>query len=74
MSAELPVVLHGAHSIVAEQLARLRELAENTRRAGAVLSSDLRQGERQLDEISIQRRAAVERGAATAAHLSERCR
>jgi two-component system, NarL family, sensor histidine kinase DegS len=72
VSAELPEVLHGAHSIVAEQLARLRQLAENTRRAGAALNGDLRQAERQLDEISIQRRAAAERGAATAAHLSER--
>src|SRR5262245_12974030 len=64
------MVLHEAHGIVAEQLARLRELAENTRRAGAALSGELRQGERQLDEASLQRRAAAGRG--TAASLARR--
>jgi two-component system sensor histidine kinase DegS len=72
VSAELPKVLHEAHGIVAEQLTRLRDLADSTRRTGAALSSDLRQGERQLDEIVIQRRSAVERGTATAASLIRR--
>jgi len=70
VSAELPMVLHAAHGIVAEQLARLRELAENTRRAGAALSGELRKGERQLDEATLQRRAAAGRG--TAASLARR--
>jgi two-component system, NarL family, sensor histidine kinase DegS len=72
VSAELPVVLHEAHAIVAEQLARLRELAENTRRAGAQLSGELRQAERQLDEAALQRRTAEERGVAAASSLAQR--
>jgi two-component system, NarL family, sensor histidine kinase DegS len=64
VSAELPMVLHAAHGIVAEQLVRLRELAENTRRAGTTLSSELRQGERQLDEAALQLRSAANRGVA----------
>ncbi len=51
------------YGIVAEQLVRLRELAENTRRAGTALSGELRQGERQLDEAALQRRSAATRGA-----------
>jgi len=64
VSADLPMVLHEAHGIVAEQLARLRELAEATRRTSATLSGELRQSERQLDEAAFQRRAALDRGAA----------
>src|SRR5258705_11875776 len=64
------MVLHTAHGIVAEQLARLRELAENTRRAGTALSGELRQGERQLDEVSLQRRTAAGPGAG--GHLAPR--
>ena len=72
MSAELPMVLHEAHAIVAEKLARLRELAENTRHAGAQLSGELRQAERQLDEAVLQRRSAQERGVAAAKDLVRR--
>jgi two-component system sensor histidine kinase DegS len=72
LSGELPVVLHAAHGIVAEQLARLRELAESTRHAGLALSSQLRQGERQLDEATLQSRAARAHGAATAGSLARR--
>src|SRR5258706_11165276 len=64
------MVLHTAHGIVAEQLAPLRELAENPRRAGPALSGELRQGERQLDEVSLQRRTAAGHGAA--ANLARR--
>jgi two-component system, NarL family, sensor histidine kinase DegS len=72
VGAELPMMLHEAHGIVAEQLARLRELADNTRRAGAALSGELRQAERQLDEASLQRRTALDRGAATTSSLTRR--
>jgi two-component system sensor histidine kinase DegS len=61
VSAELSVVLHEAHGIVTEQLTRLRGLAEQTRRTGATLSASQRQAERQLDEVTIQRRVALER-------------
>ncbi|HJZ46991.1 MAG TPA: ATP-binding protein [Roseiflexaceae bacterium] len=60
MGAEQPVVLREAHTIVAEQLARLRALAEDTRRNGAVLGVALRQAERQLDEALMQQRSAVQ--------------
>lgn len=59
MSAELPMVLHAAHKIVSDQLERLRGLAEETRQSGTVLSGELRQGERQLDELALQRRLSV---------------
>ena len=72
MGAELSLVLRQAHSIVAEQLTRLRDLAAQTRRAGAALSSALRQAERQLDEAAIQHRSAIERGAASAEPLARR--
>lgn len=57
MSAEQPVVLREAHSIVAEQLHRLRHLADTTRQRGAALGIALRQAERQLDEALIQQRS-----------------
>ncbi|MBK9712241.1 MAG: sensor histidine kinase [Kouleothrix sp.] len=72
MSAEQPEVLREAHSIVAEQLARLRALAENTRRAGAVAGAAQRQAERQLDEALLQQRSAVQWRAPAAKGLSQR--
>jgi two-component system sensor histidine kinase DegS len=60
LGAEQPVVLREAHTIVAEQLARLRALAEDTRRNGAGLGVALRQAERQLDEALVQQRSAVQ--------------
>jgi len=72
LSAEQPVVLREAHTIVAEQLARLRALAENTRQAGASLGLALRQAERQLDEALIQQRSASQRQAPLAKNLVKR--
>jgi len=60
LGAEQPEVLRQAHSIVVEQLARLRALAEDTRRNGAVLGVALRQAERLLDEALVQQRSAVQ--------------
>jgi len=60
LGAEQPVVLREAHSIVAEQLARLRALAEDTRRNGAALGVALRQAERLLDEALLQQRSAIQ--------------
>jgi two-component system sensor histidine kinase DegS len=60
LGAEQPVVLREAHTIVAEQLARLRALAEDTRRHGATLGVALRQAERQLDEALLQQRSAAQ--------------
>ena len=72
MSADLPAVLQEAHSIVTEQLTRLCDLALTTRQRAETISSDLRHMERQLDESTIQYRAAQERRAANAALLSRR--
>jgi len=68
----LPQVLHEAHTIVAEQLKRLRDLAEGARREGELLSTTLRQVERQLDEALLQHRTAVERRQPGAALLGQR--
>jgi two-component system sensor histidine kinase DegS len=72
LGAEQPVVLREAHAIVAEQLARLRALAEDTRRNGAVLGVALRQAERQLDEALVQQRSAVQWRAPAAKGLAAR--
>ena len=72
MGAEQPVVLREAHTIVAEQLARLRALAEDTRRAGAALGVALRQAERQLDEALVQQRSAVQWRASVTKGLAAR--
>jgi len=72
VSADQPVVLREAHSIVVEQLDRLRALAENTRREGASLGAALRQAERQLDEALLQQRSAVQWRAPVAPGLARR--
>lgn len=59
MSADVSAALQEAHAIVAEQLGRLRALAERTRRQSETLSSTLRQYERQLDESIMQRRSGI---------------
>src|SRR5690242_4742215 len=58
--------------IVDEQLARLRALAEDTRRNGAVLGAAVRQAERQLDEVLVQQRSAGHARALVAKSLAAR--
>lgn len=72
MSADQSGVLREAHTIVAEQLDRLRALAEDTRRHGVVLGGALRQAERQLDEALLQQRSATQWRAPAAKALKER--
>jgi two-component system sensor histidine kinase DegS len=72
LGAEQPVVLREAHSIVVEQLARLRALAEDTRRNGVVLGVALRQAERLLDEALMQQRSAVQGRALLAKSVTAR--
>jgi two-component system sensor histidine kinase DegS len=72
LSAEQPVVLREAHTIVAEQLSRLRALAETTRQNGASLGLALRQAERQLDEALLQQRSAAQWRAPIAKELQLR--
>lgn len=72
MSAELPGVLREAHTIVTEQLTRLRALAETTRRSANELSAEMRQAERQLDEAIIQRQITLDRGGRAQPALTQR--
>lgn len=70
--SQLPDALRQAHGIVAEQLTHLRSLAEHAAAETERLSTLLRQAERQLDEVTIQHRAAVQRGASQVGGLQER--
>lgn len=72
MSAELPLVLREAHAIVAEQLSKLRSLADSARQGNEALSSTLRLAERQLDEATIQYHTALERHLPNVASLAQR--
>ena len=72
MSADQPAVLREAYTIVAEQLARLRALAESTRQNGAALGAALRQSERQLDEALMQQRAASQSRAIVGRGLTQK--
>lgn len=69
---ELPAALREARTIVADQVARLRDLAARVRREGETRGAALRQAERQLDEVMLQHRSAVQRRAATAGELARR--
>lgn len=72
VSAELPDLLQEAHAIVEQQQARLRELAARVQRNCETAAAALRLAERQLDEATIQHRAAAERRQPTAALLARR--
>jgi len=69
---EPSALLATAHAIVAEQLTRLRELHSSAQQRLARLEVDLRQAERQLDEVVLQARFAAERAQASAASLATR--
>ncbi len=70
--SELPGALRDAQVIIAQQLERLTELANNTRHDLEQHSAALRHAERQLDEISVQYRAALQRSMPTAGALKHR--
>lgn len=72
MSAEPSALLDAAHVIVAEQLARLRELHQSAQQRYAHIESTVRQSARQLDEVSVQLRFAIEHALPTAGSLAER--
>jgi len=57
----IPVALREARDIVAEQLERLRALAERERQEAHALNAALRQAERELDEVTLQYRTALQR-------------
>lgn len=64
--------LHEAQKIVDEQLTRLRDLAVTVRRDGEQLSAELRRADRQLDEVALQHRSALQRQAADTPALAQR--
>lgn len=72
MSADPAALLEAAHSIVADQLAQLRALIESAQQRSRQVAGEVRQVARALDEITMQRRFAVERDLAGANALSAR--
>jgi two-component system sensor histidine kinase DegS len=72
VSAEPSALLESAHTIVDEQLARLRGLLQSAQQRHAQIEIELRQSERLLDEVMMQHRFAVERGLASGASLAAR--
>ncbi len=72
MSSEPSALLESAHSIVTEQITRLRSLHREAQQRLAGLEGEVRAAERQLDEVVTQRRFAAERGLPAAASLAER--
>lgn len=69
---ELSAPLREAHEIVADQLNRLRMLVDRERQETDALSAALRHAERELDETTIQYRAALQYQRANAAELNRR--
>jgi two-component system sensor histidine kinase DegS len=69
---ERSAALREARDIVAEQLEQLRALAEHERQEIATLAAALRQAERELDEVTLQYRTAVQRRRSGAEPLNRR--
>ncbi len=69
---ELPDALREAHRIVAEQLSYIRPLADQARAETERLSAVLRQIDRQLDEVVMQQRVAVQQRIPAAQDLGQR--
>ncbi len=67
----IPVALREARDIVAEQLERLRALAERERQEAHALNAALRQAERELDEVTLQYRTALQRRRSNAEALGQ---
>jgi two-component system, NarL family, sensor histidine kinase DegS len=72
MRTEPSTLSNSARAIVNDMLARLRTLIESSQERSNQLTSDLRQVERNLDEVSMQRQFAVERHLPTAENLTTR--
>ncbi len=70
-------MLEAAHAIIAEQIARLRELHQSAQQRLGRLEAEVRSAERQLDELSTQSRFAGEHalpGAEALAHREREAR
>ncbi|GAB4159936.1 MAG: sensor histidine kinase [Roseiflexaceae bacterium] len=68
----LPEALREAHDIISEQLNRLQALADRSRSEMERLSGLQRQLERQLDEVTIQHRSALQRGSPEQGNLQRK--
>ncbi|RRR75700.1 MAG: sensor histidine kinase [Candidatus Viridilinea halotolerans] len=66
MSRDPSALLATAHTIISEQIGRLRDLHRSAQERLAQLEQKVRAAERQLDELLIQSRFAAERGLPTA--------
>ncbi|HMO56845.1 MAG TPA: sensor histidine kinase [Roseiflexaceae bacterium] len=72
-SAETPAAaLLAAQAIVDEQMGRLRDLEQQARREIDTIGASLRQAERQLDEVTLQHRTALQLRTPHVAALGER--
>lgn len=72
MSNQPSALLEEANATVAELLSRLRALVEKAQRRNAELTTQLRQSERALDEVTMQRQFAVEHNLPVAAQHAAR--
>jgi two-component system sensor histidine kinase DegS len=70
LNGEPAALLEAAHTIVDEQLARLRDMAQSARQRATEQESALRASERMLDEVTIQHRFAAEQGLPTVEKLA----
>lgn len=72
MSDEPSALLEEANAIVSELLARLRVLVEQAQRRNTEITTQLRQLERALDEVTMQHKFAVEHNLPAAANHAAR--
>jgi two-component system, NarL family, sensor histidine kinase DegS len=74
VSSEPSALLASAHTIVAEQLDRLRVLHQSAVQRLGPIEVELRHAERQLDEAQMQQRFAADRGLAVSPTAAQRAR
>lgn len=72
MTPEAAMGIESAQAIVTEMLARLKTLVETSQQQNARLTVEVRQAERAVDEVVMQRQFAAERNLPAAKNLAER--
>jgi two-component system sensor histidine kinase DegS len=72
MTPEAAMGIESAQAIVTEMLAKLKTLVETSQQQNARLTVEVRQAERAVDEVVMQRQFAAERNLPAAKNLAER--
>lgn len=72
MTPEAAMGIESAQAIVTEMLARLKTLVETSQQQNARLTVEVRQAERAVDEVVMQRQFAAERNLPAAKNLADR--